>query len=92
MALELFPPKFPLLPNANFGVAFAPPFPYWFICGDSIKILRQQSQKKAQRVVATKHTLGSFKGLLHIGIEDVRIQSDIYEGVIQGISLEVDSF
>ena len=71
MALELFPLKFPPLPNADFGVALAPPFPDWFICGDSIKILRQQYQKKAQRVVATKHTLGSFKGYLHIGIEDV---------------------
>jgi hypothetical protein len=71
MALEPFPPKFPPLPNADFGVAIAPPFPYWFICGDSIKILRQQSQKKAQRVVVTKHTLGSFKGRFHIGIEDV---------------------
>lgn len=91
MALKLFPPKFPPLPNADFGVALAPPFPDWFICGDSIKILRQQSQKKAQRVVATKHTLGSFKGHLHIGIEDVRIESDICEGMIQGTSLELDS-
>lgn len=38
---ELFPPKFPPLPNVDFGVAFAHPFPNWFICGDSIKILRQ---------------------------------------------------
>lgn len=81
MALELFPLKFSPLPNADFGVALAPPFPDWFICGDSVKILRQQSQKKAQRVVATKHTLNSFIGHLYIGIEDVRIESDIYEGV-----------
>lgn len=39
MAFELFPPKFPQLPNADFGVAFAPPFPNLFIYGDSIKIL-----------------------------------------------------
>lgn len=81
MAFNMIPLKFPRLPNANFGVAFAPPFSDWFICVDSIKILRQQSQKKSQRVVATKNTLDSFKGHLHIGIEDVRIKSDIYEGV-----------
>ncbi|KAI5389696.1 hypothetical protein KIW84_075116 [Lathyrus oleraceus] len=56
MALKLFPPKFPPLPNVDF-------------------------RKKAQRVVATKHTLGSFKGHLHIGIEDVRIESDICEAI-----------
>ena len=80
MTFKLFPPKFPRLPTADFGVALAPPFPDWFVCGDSIKILRQQSQPKAQRVVATKHTLDSFKGHLHIGLEDVRIESEIYEG------------
>lgn len=71
MDFKMFPLKFPRLPNADFGVALAPPFPDWFICGDSIKILRQQSQKKAQRVVATKHTLDTFKDHLHIGTEDV---------------------
>ncbi|XP_050908491.1 uncharacterized protein LOC127122149 [Lathyrus oleraceus] len=29
MTFELFPLKFPPLPNADFGVAFAPPFPDW---------------------------------------------------------------
>ena len=78
---NLYPPRFPRLPSADFGVALAPPFPDWFVCGDSIKILRQQTKPKAQRVVATKYTLDSFKGPLHIGIEDVRIESEIYEGV-----------
>lgn len=32
-------------------------------------------------MVPTKHTLDSFKGRLHIGIEHVRIESPIYEGV-----------
>lgn len=81
MAFKMFPLKFPRLSNADFGVSLAPSFPDWFICGDSIKILRQQSHKKAQRVVATKYTLDSFKGHLHIGIGDVHIESDIYEGV-----------
>ena len=40
MAFKMFPLKFPRFPNANFGVALAPPFPDWFICVDSIKILR----------------------------------------------------
>lgn len=89
--LDLFPPKFPPLLNVDFRVDLAPPFPNWFICGDSIKILRQQSQKKYQRVVATKHTLGSLKGHLYIGIEDIRIELDIYESVTQEVSLEVHS-
>lgn len=41
MDFKLFPPKFPPLPNADFGVALAPSFPDWFICGESIKILLQ---------------------------------------------------
>jgi hypothetical protein len=77
----MYPPKFPRLPNAEFGVVFSPPFPDWFVYGDFVKILRQESQKKANRVVSTKHNLDSFKGHLHIGIEDVHIESDIYEGV-----------
>lgn len=90
MSFELFPPKFPPLPNVDFVVAFAPPFPDWFICGDSIKILRQQSQEKAQRVVATKYTLDNFKGHLHIGIEDVCIESNIYKCVTHEVFLEAN--
>lgn len=62
--------KFPQLPSIDFGVAFIPLFPDWFVCGNFVKILRQDSQKLAKRVVLTKHTLDSFKGHLHIGIED----------------------
>ena len=39
MAIKIHPLKFPRLPNADFGVALAPPFLDWFIYGDSIKIL-----------------------------------------------------
>ena len=39
LAFNLHPPKFPRLPTADFGVAFSPPFPNWFVCGDFMKIL-----------------------------------------------------
>lgn len=42
---NLHKPKFPRLPFADFGVAFSPPFPDWFICRDFVKILRQDSGK-----------------------------------------------
>lgn len=32
-------------------------------------------------MLSTKHNLDSFKGHFHIGIEDVHIESEIYEGV-----------
>lgn len=38
-AFNMYPHKFPRLPSAEFGLAFSPPFPNWFICGDFIKIL-----------------------------------------------------
>lgn len=40
MAFKMHPLTFPRLPNTDFGVALAPPFPDWFICGDYVKILR----------------------------------------------------
>lgn len=67
-SFNMYPPKFPQLPSVKFGVAFSPPFPYWFVCGDFIKILQQESQKKANRVVSTKHNLDNFKEHRHIGI------------------------
>lgn len=81
IAFNMYPPKFPRLPSVEFGVAFSPPFPDWFVYEDFIKILRQESLKKAKRVVSTKHKLDSFKGHLHIGIEDAHVESEIYEGV-----------
>lgn len=81
LAFNMHPQKLPRLPSAEFGMDFIPLFPYWFVYGDFIKILQQESQKRAQRVVSTKHTLDSFKGHLHIGIKHVRIESLIYGGV-----------
>lgn len=78
---NMHPPKFSWLPSANFSVDFRPLFPYWFICGDFVKILRQESPKRAQWVVPTKHTLNSFKEHLHISIKHVHIESPIYKGV-----------
>jgi hypothetical protein len=69
------------LPTAEFGVAFSPPFPDWFVCGDFMKNLRQQYQKPVEHVVPTKYHLGEYQGHLHIGIEHVRVEDPILEGV-----------
>jgi hypothetical protein len=88
LAFNLYPPKFPRLPTGDFGMSFLPLFPNWFVCGDFVKILRQDSQKLAQRVVPTKNTLDSFKGHLHIDIKHVHIISPIYKGVeYEGFSI-----
>ncbi|XP_050915540.1 uncharacterized protein LOC127130603 [Lathyrus oleraceus] len=50
------PPKFPPLPTTEFGVAFSPSFPDWFVCGDYMKILRQHYKKPAESVRITKKT------------------------------------
>lgn len=78
---NLYPPKFPRLLTSEFGVALRPPFPEWFICGSVVKILREQMQKRSQRVVPTKYILDSFWGHLHVGIERVRMLTPILEGV-----------
>jgi len=46
-----------------------------------MKILRQKYQKPAERVVPTKYHLGEYPGHLHIGIEHVRVEDTILEGV-----------
>lgn len=57
---NLYPPKFPCLPTSELGVAFRPPFPVWFVCGNIWKLLCEQSHKHSQQVVASKYTLDSF--------------------------------
>ena len=81
LAFRLQPPKFPKLPNADFGLAFFPPYPNWFTCGNIFNILKNDAQTPAKRVVSTKHTLDSFKGFLHYDLSAVSIVSDTYEGV-----------
>src|SRR3954468_23280154 len=51
VAFKLNPPKFPPLPSADFVVDLSPPFPDWFVCGNGLKILREQTKKHAERVV-----------------------------------------
>ncbi|XP_058748016.1 uncharacterized protein LOC131620851 [Vicia villosa] len=81
VAFKLHPPKFPPLPSADFGVALSPPFPDWFVCGNVLKILRESTKKRAERVVPTKHTLDTFKGHLHIDLKHVRVLTPIPEGL-----------
>src|SRR3954470_21397516 len=81
VAFKLNPPKFPPLPSADFGVDLSPPFPDWFVCGNAFKILQESTKKRAERVVPTKHTLDTFKGHLHIDLEDVRVLTPIPEGL-----------
>lgn len=81
LAFRLQPPKFPRLPSADLGLTFGPPFPKWFICEDSIKLLRQDSLKLTKQVVPTKFTLDSFKGFLHVDMEHLNILTPILEGV-----------
>ena len=69
------------MPSVDFGLEFRLPFPEWFICGSNLKLLQQDSQKLAKRVVPTKHTLDSFKGHLHVDIEHVHILSPMHKGV-----------
>ena len=58
-----------------------PPYPNWFTCGNIFNELKNDQQKPAKRVVATKHTLDSFKGFLHFDLDAVRITSPTCEGV-----------
>ena len=81
LAFKLEPPKFPKLSSADFGLAFYPPYPDWFVCGNYHNCLKQESKKPAERVVLTKHTLDSFKGFLHFDINQVLILSPESEGV-----------
>src|SRR3954464_5908005 len=81
VAFKLHLPKFPPLPSADFGVALSPPFPDWFVCGNALKILRESTKKRVERVVLTKHTLDTFKGHLHIDLKHVRVLTPIPEGL-----------
>lgn len=59
---------------------FPPPFPRWFICGDFLKVHKNECLKPAQRVTPTKHDIYSFKGYLHVDINHVRVETPIHEG------------
>lgn len=78
---NLYSQTFPRLPTAEFGKVLRPPFPDWFVCGNVVKILREQSKKRVQGVVPTKYTLDSFKGHLHVGIERICVLTPILEDV-----------
>jgi len=46
-----------------------------------MKLLRQHYKKPTERVVSTKYHLDDYQGHLHIGIEHVRVEDPILEGV-----------
>lgn len=76
-----YPPKFPRLPSVDFGVALSIPFLVCFVCGDVTKIHHEESKKRVEHVVLTNHTLDSFQGHLHIGLEHIHVLTPITEGV-----------
>ncbi|XP_050895983.1 uncharacterized protein LOC127102686 [Lathyrus oleraceus] len=81
LAFECEPPKFPNLPSADFALSFFAPYPDWFTCGNIFNVLKNEQQRPAKRVVATKDTLDSFKGFLHFDLDALRITSPTCEAV-----------
>ena len=81
MAFQLEPPKFPRLPTADFALAWYPPYPNWLSVKGDFKVMKQGALKLEKRVVATKHTLYSFKGFLHLDLKHIRMDTLESEGV-----------
>lgn len=57
------------------ALAFAPPFQRWFICGEDLKVLKNEILKPAKGVTPTKHDVNSFKGHHNVDINHVRVES-----------------
>lgn len=57
------------------------PFSQMVFYGFYFNLPNQDSQKICKRVVSTKHTMESFKGHFHVGVEQVRILSHILKGM-----------
>ena len=79
-ALNYYPHIFPHLPTSEMAIAFAPPFPWWFIYGEFLKIHKNEFLKHEQRVTPAKLDLYSFKFHLHVDIDHVRVETPIHEG------------
>lgn len=71
---------FPLLPTSELALALWPPFPWCFICGEDLKLLKNGSLEPAKQVTLTKHNIYSFKGHFHVDIDHVKVLSPIHEG------------
>lgn len=78
--LNYYPSKFPPLPTSKMDLAFSPSFPRWFIYGEDLKILKNESLTYSKRVTPTKHDEYSFKGHFHVDIKHARVESLIHEG------------
>lgn len=79
-ALNYYPTKFPPLPTSKMHLAFVPLFPWWFICGEFLKVRKYECLKPTQRVALSKLDLYSFKGHLHVDIDHVKVETLIHKG------------
>lgn len=79
-SLNFYPHKFPPLTTNEMALDFAPPFPRYFICGEDIKLLKNESLKLVKRVTLTKNDIYNFKGHLHFDINHVKGEIPIPEG------------
>lgn len=61
-------------------LAFAHPFPWWFIYGEFQKVHKNKCLKLSQRATLTKYDVYSFKDHLHVDIKHVRLETPIHEG------------
>lgn len=65
-ALKFHTLKIPHLASSELTFAFRPPFPWWFMCGSHLSVLKNEFLKSAKWVVPTKYDLDSFKGRFHV--------------------------
>lgn len=79
-ALKYYPIRFPHFPTSELALAFPPLFPWWFICGEYLKLLIYEILKPAKRAALIKHDIYSLKEHLHVDIDQVKILSLIHEG------------
>lgn len=79
LALNFHPHKFPPLPTSKMALASAPPFQQWGICGDFLKVHKNECLKPAQRLTPIKHDIYSFNGHLHVDIKHVKVETPIHE-------------
>ena len=75
------PPRFPNLPTSELALAFFPPYPWWFVCGNTFHRYANDAKKPAQRVVWAKCDLDNFRGHLRYDLSAMSIISQHREGV-----------
>ena len=73
-------PKFPNLPTSELALAFFPPYPWWFVCGNIFHLCENDAKKPAQRVIWAKCDLENFRGHLRYDLSAMSITSQNGEG------------